>query len=222
MQHIPVIAIDGPSGTGKGTLSHLLAQRLGWHELDSGALYRIVALAALRQHIAVDNVPALLALTDTLNPHFEGGEVYCLGEKVTRDIRTEACSQAASQIAKWPELRAALIGWQLRFRQSPGLVADGRDMGTVVFPDADLKFFIEATVQIRAERRLKQLQGMGMDANLGELMAELNERDARDRQRAVSPLIPAEDAMIVDTSNRSVSDVFELVWAVVSKHFGRV
>jgi cytidylate kinase len=215
----PVIAVDGPSGSGKGTLSASLARRLGWRFLDSGALYRIVARAALDAGLALDDGPAVARLAEGLDIRFDltGPEETVLleGRDVSRAIRTEAVGVAASRVAALPPLRAALLGVQRAFRAPPGLVADGRDMGTAVFPDAVLKIFLEASPEARAERRYNQLKDKDLGVSLPGLLASIRERDERDRSRAASPLKPAADAVVIDSTRLSIDAVFEVVWKQV-------
>lgn len=215
-QAVPVIAVDGPSGTGKGTLCELLASRLGWHCLDSGAIYRVVAFAALRGGLDFNDTRALQQAAAGLDlrfaPSSEGIRVHLDGEDVTQAIRSEDCGNAASRVAAIPEVRAALLARQRAFRQSPGLVADGRDMGTVVFPDAPLKVFLTATPAERARRRYKQLKDKGVDVSLPALLAEIAARDDRDRLRSVSPLVPAADARLIDTTYLGIAAVLEQVF----------
>lgn len=215
MQPAPVIAIDGPSASGKGTVAQLVARTLGYHYLDSGALYRLVALAAERQGAGLGDAPALAALAARLAVRFDGGEVWLDGERVTEAIRTEAVSVAASRVAAVPAVRAALLDRQRAFRQAPGLVADGRDMGSVVFPDAQLKVFLTATPEARAERRYKQLNEKGIAANIQTLLLDLRERDARDEARAVAPLRAAPDAKRLDTTGVTAMQAAQtvLAWA---------
>ena len=207
MTEAPVITIDGPGGSGKGTVAAALARRLGWRVLDSGALYRAAALAARRAGIALDDGPRIAALIQKLPVTLEGERVLLDGEDVTRQIRTEAAGNDASRVAALPEVRAALLDWQRAQARPPGLVADGRDMGTVVFPDAAVKVFLDADAEERARRRYKQLKEQGMDANLSDLVAEIEERDARDRNRSVAPLVPAPDALVIDSTHLSVDQV---------------
>ena len=220
---IPVITIDGPSGTGKGTLSILLAQRLHWHYLDSGALYRAVAFSVKQQQVSFSEIKTIIALVRQLDIQFAMDErktqkrVMLNGEDITRAIRNEPISQASSKVAAIPEVRAALVERQRAFRVRPGLVTDGRDMGTVIFPDAPLKIFMTASAKIRAERRYKQLKKKGIDANLAEILAELNTRDKRDQQRATAPLCPASGAMYIDTSNLSIETVYQRLWQWVQQ-----
>ena len=213
MSNVPVITIDGPSGVGKGTISQLLARHLGWHFLDSGALYRLTALAARRRNIPLDEAEAVGQLAATLDVRFEPAErgeprVILDNQDVTNDIRTAQAGVDASVVAAHPPVRAALLQRQRDFAQAPGLVADGRDMGTTVFPQARHKFFLTASAQVRAERRYKQLKKKGLDANLAGLVEEIEQRDERDSTRSVSPLRPAEDAIDIDTSNKGVDAVF--------------
>ena len=216
---VPVIAIDGPSGSGKGTVSRILARRLGWHFLDSGALYRLVGLAALRRGLPLDDGRRLGAMARGLEAAFRedpDGAVRVLleGEDVTEALRGEGCAAAASRVAALPEVREALLERQRAFRRPPGLVADGRDMGTVVFPDALLKVFLTASREVRARRRYNQLKGKGADVNLGAILEELAERDARDSARSISPLRPAPDAVTVDTTALTVDQVVDRILAL--------
>jgi cytidylate kinase len=202
----PVIAIDGPTASGKGTISRILAQRLGWEMLDSGALYRLVGLKALKEQVPLDDEAKLAHLASNLDIAFAGSaqdqetQVFLQGEDVTQAIRTEECGAAASKVAALPKVREALLHRQREFRRPPGLVADGRDMGTVVFPDAIVKIFLTATAQERAERRYKQLIEKGVGVNLADLFEEIAQRDKRDSNRATAPLIAADDAVELDTS----------------------
>ena len=218
----PVITLDGPSGVGKGTIARLLSEKLSWHLLDSGALYRILALAAVKAKIELSDENAVAALADKLDIRFsvtpEGAEKITLNTvEITHEVRAETTGELASQIAVLAKVRAALFDMQLGFRKQPGLVADGRDMGTVVFPDAPLKFFLEASAEVRAQRRLKQLSEAGIPAILEKLCAEISARDHRDKTRAVSPLIPADDALVIDTGALSADEVFGKVWQAVEK-----
>jgi len=217
---VPVIAIDGPSGSGKGTIARHVANELGWHLLDSGALYRLVALAARQKELPLDDAGALTALTADLDVSFasdEHGEeqIWLEGKEVTLAVRTEECGAGASTVAALQPVRDALLGLQRGFRRAPGLVADGRDMGTHVFEDAGLKVFLTATPQERAKRRHKQLKDKGIDVSLAALSRDIEERDRRDSERSVAPLRPAEDARILDSSKMPISDVVRTVlgWA---------
>lgn len=210
---VPVLTIDGPGGAGKGTISGLLAERLGWHLLDSGALYRLTAAAAIKHGVALDDEPAVAALAESLDVAFpvEEGRTRILleGKEVSRLIRTEQMGERASQVAALPAVRLALLQRQRNFRHAPGLIADGRDMGTVVFTDAPLKVFLTASAEERARRRHLQLQEAGMDASLSSLLKEIQARDARDTQRSVAPLKPADDAITLDTTRLSIPEVVE-------------
>lgn len=207
---IPVITVDGPSGSGKGTLSQSLAHYLGWHFLDSGALYRVLAFAALHYSIALDDIESLEDLSKTLEVRFEHGRVFFEAQEITQEIRTEGCGGVASQIAQLAGVRQGLLERQRAFLLPPGLVADGRDMGTVVFPSAKLKLFLEATALERAKRRQLELKKLNMGVSLEGLLAEIEKRDVRDKHRALSPLVPAEDAWVIDTTFLSREQVFEV------------
>ncbi len=198
---IPVIAIDGPTASGKGTVSQRVAQHLGYHYLDSGALYRLAALCALRAGADLSDQAAVAALATHMQIRFVDGQILLGEEDVSNAIRAEEVGNSASRIAAHPAVRTALVDLQLGFRRPPGLVADGRDMGSVIFPDAGLKVFLTASVEARARRRYKQLIEKGFPANMPDLLKDLNERDARDSNRVASPLKPAEGAYLLDTSD---------------------
>jgi len=216
---IPVITIDGPSGSGKGTIARLLALELGYHFLDSGALYRLLALAASREGIALDNETALANLAGQLDIRFPvdagNDEVLLAGEAVGSELRTEAAGAGASRVAALPAVRTALLQRQRDFRASPGLVADGRDMGTVVFPDAGIKIFLTASSEERARRRCKQLEEKGIESDYEQIVADIQARDERDSNRAVAPLRAAEDATLVDTSHIDIQTTLEQVRALL-------
>ena len=209
----PVIAIDGPSASGKGTVAQRVAQRLGFHYLDSGALYRLVTLSALQKRVALDNEAALAQLAGALDARFHGDNVFLNQEDVTDLIRSEEVSATASQVAALPAVRQALLMRQRAFRQPPGLVADGRDMGSVVFPDAVLKIYLTADAEERARRRYKQLIEKGMGANITTLLQDIRQRDERDSARAVAPLQKSDDASLLDTTKLSIDAAVEQVLA---------
>jgi cytidylate kinase len=206
---IPVIAIDGPSASGKGTIAKRVAAALGYHYLESGALYRLVGLLSLRRDLAGE--AGLAEAAQAMDVAFLGDEILLEDQDVSQHIRHEEVGKRASEVARMPAVRQALLERQRAFRQPPGLVADGRDMGTVVFPDADLKIFLTASPQVRAERRYKQLIEKGISANLRALSRDLQERDARDANRAVAPLVPAPDSQVLDSSALSVEAVVEQI-----------
>lgn len=213
MSDAPVIAVDGPSASGKGTVAQLVAEGLGFNYLDSGALYRLVALAALRSHVSLDDEARLAAVAEGLEARFDAGDVWLAGASVTEAIRDEACSNGASKVAALPAVRAALLARQRAFRRAPGLVAEGRDMGSVVFPDSRLKVFLTATVEARAERRYKQLKGKGITATIHTLLKDLRERDARDAARSAAPLKHCPDAHLLDTTAMTAADAAERILA---------
>lgn len=209
----PIITIDGPTASGKGTVAHLVANKLGFHVLDSGALYRLTALAALEEGIAADDVASLTDIAANLQVQFADYRVWLNGEEVSEAIRAEQVGNLASAIAVHIPLRAALVARQRAFCQAPGLVADGRDMGTVIFPQAELKIFLTASVEERARRRYNQLIHKGISANLTALSEDLQQRDERDRTRPVAPLVPAEGAVLLDTSQMSAEAAAEFILA---------
>lgn len=219
----PVVTMDGPSGAGKGTITQLLARSLGWHLLDSGALYRLTALSAMNSQTDFSDAAALAAVARDLDAHFEPtpddepARVFLEGRDVTREIRTESCGDRASQVAVIPEVRDALLQRQRDFRKAPGLVADGRDMGTVVFPEAEYKVFLTASAEERAERRYRQLLGHGQSVKLADLIREIEARDERDMNRSTAPLKAADDAEVVDTTGLSIDEVLDRVLAITGR-----
>jgi CMP/dCMP kinase len=211
---IPVLTIDGPSGSGKGTVSRAVARTLGWHFLDSGAIYRSLAIAVLRAEIPFEDEAAIVSLADSMDLSFTSDDppkVFLNGEEIASEIGKETTGNAASRVAQIGVVRKALLNKQLGFRKSPGLVADGRDMGTVVFRDAPFKVFLTASAEVRARRRLKQLKDKGLDVNLVSLTREIEERDRRDRERAEAPLTMAEGALLVDSSDLDAQQVIARV-----------
>jgi cytidylate kinase len=214
-QQAYVVTIDGPGGSGKGSLALHVAKTLGFHLLDSGAIYRLLALKATRMGIDLDDEDALLALLEDFDIRFETGEelsvAFLDNEDVSAELRSEKAGDAASRVARHGRVRTGLLGVQQAFFQAPGLVADGRDMGTVVFPEARYKFYLYASVEIRAQRRYKQLINMGLSANIADLQADISERDERDQNREASPLLPAEEALVVDSSLLNLEQVTEMV-----------
>ncbi len=212
----PVVTLDGPSGSGKGTIARCVAKRLGWHLLDSGALYRLVALAAGRQHVGFDKPEGLAKVAANLNAEFAISEhdeeiIILDGQVVTEEVRTEEAGAGASKVAAVAAVRRALLERQRSFRRPPGLIADGRDMGTQVFPDADLKVFLTASPEVRAKRRYKQLKDKGIDVSLAALSREIERRDRRDSERDVAPLRAADDARVLDSSEMSIEAVTQTV-----------
>lgn len=217
MNQAPVITIDGPSGVGKGTLAQKLCQLTGFHLLDSGAIYRALAFGVAKKGIAIEETVAIIQLAEQLPVRFEQGKVWYEDEDVSQAIRNETIAGIASQVAAIPEVRQALLNRQKAFAQSPGLVADGRDMGTVVFPEAPVKLFLTANPQVRAKRRVEQLAQQGETADFEQIVAEIEARDQRDQNRKTAPLKPAEDAVIIDTSNLSVDEVVNQAHVVVKQ-----
>ena len=223
----PVITIDGPGGSGKGTVGQRLAWKFGWEFLDSGALYRLVGLSALKREVKLDSVREIANIARNLPAQFavkEGeqgteGIILLDDQDVSAKLRTEECASAASQVAQYDDVRAALLERQRVFQVEPGLIADGRDMGTVVFPNAQLKVFLTASAEIRAERRFKQLKTKGMDGSLSAILADIKARDYRDTHRSVSPLVPADDAVVLDTTLMSVDDVEAKILELAKSRF---
>jgi len=215
-KQIHVVAIDGPSGVGKGTIAQYLVCKTGFNLLDSGAIYRALAFGAVKNQLALDDTTGLVTLAGRLPVEFKATSIFYDGEDVTAKVRTEEVAGVASQVAVIPEVRAALMQRQKAFAEAPGLVADGRDMGSVVFPDAQVKIFLTASAEVRAERRVKQLKNQGVDANITRITQDIKERDERDLNRSASPLKPAEDAIIIDTSDLDVNQVCQkaesLLW----------
>ena len=220
MHPTPVVTVDGPSGAGKGTLSALLAEKLNWHLLDSGAIYRVLAVAAMHHDLPIDDEAAIVPLASGLDVSFETENnqrrVVLEGEDVTDDIRTEEVGAVASQIASLARVREALLRRQRAFQETPGLIADGRDMGTVVFPDAVVKLFLTASAEARAERRYTQLKDKGMDVNIARLLTDIKARDERDSQRSVAPLVPAEDAVIIASTDLDINQVFDSAMEIIN------
>ena len=221
MVSIPVLTLDGPSGVGKGSVARIVADKMGWHLLDSGAIYRGFALAAQSRNIRFDDELDLVGLAEKLDLKFESVEgqellnVYLDGIEVSKELRTEQTAELASQLAVIAPLRAALLKKQQQFEQTPGLVADGRDMGTVVFPHASYKIYLTASAEERAQRRLKQLQNSANAGNISQILAEVKKRDERDASRKHSPLKPAEDALIIDTTCLTIDEVIARVMALI-------
>lgn len=216
MSSIPVVAIDGPSGVGKGTLAQYLTCKTNFNLLDSGAIYRALAYGAVANELALDDVESLTRLATGLPVEFKAASIIYAGEDVTSKVRTEEVAAVASTVAAIPEVRAALLERQKAFAETPGLIADGRDMGTVVFPEAPVKIFLTASAEVRAERRVKQLKNQGIDANIARITRDIKERDERDANRKTAPLKPAADAIIIDTSGLNIQEVCQkaesLLW----------
>ena len=213
----PVICVDGPGGSGKGVLAAALAERLGWRYLDSGVLYRAVALLALDARVDLDDQAALVRLAEGMDAETDGGRLQLSGVDRTEDIRREQVAKAASAVARHPAVRDAVLQQQRNARRAPALVADGRDMGTVVFPDAELKIFLDASVEERAKRRHKQLRSSGMRVSFAAVLASIRERDRRDSRRAASPMRPAEDAVVIDSTDMTIDEVLERALALVGQ-----
>lgn len=218
-EQVPVLTIDGPSGAGKGTVSRLIARRLGWHFLDSGAIYRALAWAVQTRGVALEDEAAVARVAHEMELEFrcdDRVQVLVDGQDVTDSLYTEECGRVASRIAAYPQVRQALLQKQRDFRRLPGLVADGRDMGTVVFPDAPYKVFLDASLEERARRRFLQLKAQGLDVNLDQIIKDLEQRDRRDRERKEAPLVAAGDAVIIDSSQLSVDEVTEKILALLA------
>lgn len=212
---VPVVAIDGPSGVGKGTLAQYLCCKTGFNLLDSGAIYRALAFGALQANIDLQNLTRLVDLAEHLPVKFVDSSIVYDGKDVTSKVRTEEVAGVASIVAAIPEVRAALLKRQKGFAQAPGLIADGRDMGTVVFPNAPVKIFLSASAEIRAERRVNQLISQGLSANIAQITSDIRTRDERDRTRATSPLIPAKDAIQIDTTDLTIEQVYQQVMDIL-------
>ncbi len=220
MNEVPIITVDGPSGSGKGTISQRVAEALGWHFLDSGAIYRVLGLMASRAGIGSDDVDKLVQMAENMPLSFDDDRVLLAQEEVTDAIRTETAGNQASKVAAIPRVREALLAWQRNYAQAPGLVADGRDMGTVVFPQAQVKIFLTASPEERAKRRYKQLKGKGLGVNLAGLIEEIRERDERDSQRAVAPLRASASALSLDSTNLTIDEVYTQVMQRAHETFG--
>jgi cytidylate kinase len=224
-EQVPVITIDGPSGAGKGTVSNLLAQHYGWHLLDSGAIYRVLAVAINHHHLSVDDEEAIIPVAANLDVQFEIVDNECRvileGEDVSKTIRTEETGALASKVAAFPRVREALLRRQRAFKSKPGLVADGRDMGTIVFTTAPVKVFLTASAEERARRRFNQLKDKGFDVKITRLLADIQQRDERDQNRKVAPLVPAEGALIIDSTNISIEEVVSKIIAFADEKLAK-
>lgn len=222
-ESVPVITIDGPSGAGKGTVCRLLASKLGWEILDSGAIYRVLALASIHHQVDPSDEESLIPLAAHLDVQFLSAEntskIILEGEEVTLSIRNEEVGGVASQIAALPRVREALLRRQRAFKQLPGLIADGRDMGTIVFPEAEVKVFLTASAEERADRRFKELKEKGHDVKIGDLLNDIKARDERDMNRSVAPMVPADDAICIDSTSISAQEVYEQLIQVIEKKF---
>ena len=221
-EQIPVITIDGPSGAGKGTVASILAKQQGWHLLDSGAIYRVLAVATQHHKLAIDDEEALIPVAAHLDVQFDvtsqgNSKVILEGEDVTNTIRSEEIGNIASKVAAFPRVREALLRRQRAFKVAPGLVADGRDMGTVVFKDAPTKIFLTASAEERAQRRYQQLKQKGFDVKIGRLLDDIRQRDERDRNRKVAPLVPAEGALVIDSTELSIENVVDEITSFLAK-----
>jgi cytidylate kinase len=219
MNQLPIVTVDGPSGSGKGTISQRVATHLGWHFLDSGAIYRVLGLMASRAGISSESVEKLIEMAENMPLTFDGDRILLDQEEVSDAIRTERAGNQASKVAAIGQVREALLAWQRHYARPPGLVADGRDMGTVVFPSAQVKIFLTASPEERAKRRYKQLKEKGLSVNLADLIKEIRERDERDSRRVISPLKAADDAVTLDSTNLTIDEVYTRVMQTVYERF---